>query len=85
MEAIMRSGTARLIIAIAAATGVAIVSAGAAGNPAPPTLTFEPTPVNELDVITVDEQSARAEADARLSDRELLRRILLDGSRDRLR
>jgi hypothetical protein len=85
MEAIMQSGIARLIIAIAAATGVAIVSASVAGHAAPPALTVEQTPVNELDVLTVDEQSARAEADDRLSDREQLRRILLDGSRDRLR
>lgn len=81
----MRSGITRLITAIAAATGVAIVSASVAGHAAPPALTVEQTPVNELDVPTVDEQSARAEADARLSDRELLRRILLDGSRDRLK
>jgi hypothetical protein len=85
MEAIMPSSLTQLIIGMAVATGMAVVSAIAIGSAASLASTVEQAQVNAPETLTGHYESPLSDADARLSDRQQLRRIFLDGSRDRLR
>ena len=85
MEATMRSSIAQLVIGIAAAIAMAAVSVGAIGNDAAAQSTVEQTQASPKGGLTNRYETQSSELDFRLGDHQQLKRILLDGSRDRLR
>ena len=85
MEATMPSSITQLVIGIAAAIGMAAVSVGAIGNDAAVQSTVEQTQASPKGGLTNRYETQSSELDFRLGDHQQLKRILLDGSRDRLR
>jgi hypothetical protein len=85
MEATMPSSITQLVIGIAAAIGMAAVSVGAIGNDTAAQSTVEQTQASPKGGLTKRYETRSSELDFRLGDHQQLKRILLDGSRDRLR
>jgi len=85
MEATMLSSITQLIIGIAAAIAMAAVSVGATSNDAAAQSTVEETQASPKGGLTNRYETQSSELDFRLGDHQRLKRILLDGSRDRLR
>jgi hypothetical protein len=85
MEATMPSSITQLVIGIAAAIAMAAVSVGAIGNDATAQSTVEQTQASPKGGLTNRYETQSSEVDFRLGDHQQLKRILLDGSRDRLR
>jgi hypothetical protein len=85
MEATMPSSIAQLVIGIAAAIAMTAVSIGAIGNDAAAQSTVEQTQASSKGGLTNRYETQSSELDFRLGDHQQLKRILLDGSRDRLR
>jgi hypothetical protein len=77
----MRTSLTQLIIGTAVAIGMALISVGAIGSATSRASTVEEAEVNAPETLT----TPFFDADDRLSDRQGLRRIFFDGSRDRLR
>ena len=80
----MPSSIAQLVIGIAATIAMAAVS-GAIGNDAAAQSTVEHTQASPKGGLTNRYETQSSELDFRLGDHQQLKRILLDGSRDRLR
>jgi hypothetical protein len=81
MEATMPSSITQLIIGIAAA--IAMGAAGAIGNDA--AAQVEQAQASPKGGLTNRYETQSSELDFRLGDHQQLKRILLDGSRDRLK
>jgi hypothetical protein len=85
MEATMPSSITQLVIGTAAAIGIAAVSVSAIGNDAAAQSTVEQTQASPKGGLTKRYETQSSELDFRLGDHQQLKRILLDGSRDRLK
>ena len=83
MEAIMPSSITQLVIGIAVAIGIAVVSVGAIGS-AVAQSPIEKAQLTAQEALTNRPEPPLSETDFRLSDRQQLRIHFLDG-RDRLR
>jgi hypothetical protein len=83
MEAIMPSSITQLVIGIAVAIGIAVVSVGAIGS-AVAQSPIEKAQLTAQKALTNRPEPPLSETDFRLSDRQQLRIHFLDG-RDRLR
>jgi hypothetical protein len=81
----MPSSITQLVIGIAAAIAMTAVSIGAIGNDAAAQSTVEQTQALSKGGLTNRYETQSSELDFRLGDHQQLKRILLDGSRDRLR
>ena len=75
----------QLVIGISAAIGMAAVSFSPIGNDAAAQSTVEQTQASPKGGLTNRYETQSSELDFRLGDHQQLKRILLDGSRDRLR
>jgi hypothetical protein len=86
MEATMPSTRiTQLVIGIAAAIGMAAVSVSAIGDDAVTQSAVEQTQTSPKGGLTNRYETQSSELDFRLGDHLQLKRILLDGSRDRLK
>jgi hypothetical protein len=85
MEATMPSSITQLVIGIAAAIAMTAVSISAIGNGAAAQSTVKQTQASPKGGLTNRYETQSSELDFRLGDHQQLKRILLDGSRDRLR
>jgi phage-related minor tail protein len=86
MEATMLSTRiTQLVIGIAAAIGMAAVGVGAIGNDAVAQSTVEQAQTSPKGGLTHRYETPSSELDFRLGDHQQLKRMLLDGSRDRLK
>jgi hypothetical protein len=83
MEAIMPGSITQLVIGIAVAIGIAVVSVGAIGS-AVAQFPIEKAQLTAQEALTNRPEHPLSETDFRLSDRQQLRIHFLDG-RDRLR
>jgi hypothetical protein len=83
MEAIMPSSITQLVIGIAVAIGIAVVSVGAIGSSVAES-PIEKAQLTAQEALTNRPEPPLSETDFRLSDRQQLRIHFLDG-RDRLR
>ena len=83
MEAIMPSSITQLVIGIAVAIGIAVVSVGAIGSTVAQS-PIEKAQLTAQEALTNRPEPPLSETDFRLSDRQQLRIHFLDG-RDRLR
>jgi hypothetical protein len=86
MEATMPSTRiTQLVIGIAAVIGMAAVSVSAIGDDAVAQSAVDQTQASPKGGLTNRYETQSSELDFRLSDHQQLRRMLLDGSRDRLK
>jgi hypothetical protein len=81
MEAIMPSSITQLVIGTAVAIGMAVVGVSVIGSAA----AVEQAQVNAPQILVNRDESPLSEEDARLADRQQLRRIFFDKSRGRPR
>ena len=81
----MRASLTQLILGTAVATAMAVISVGAIGSAASRASTVEEAQINAPETLISQHESPFFDADAKLSDRQELRRLFFDGSRDRLR
>jgi len=84
MEAIMPRSITQLVIGIAVAIGIAVVSVGAIGS-AVAQSPIEKAQLTAQEALTNRPEPPLSETDFRLSDRQQLRGYFLDGSRERFR
>jgi hypothetical protein len=81
MEAIMASSITQLVVGIAVAIGVAVVTVGPIGSAG----AQSPIEIIAQEALTNRPETQISETDFRLSDRQELRGYFLDGSRGRFR
>ena len=80
----MASSITQLVIGIAVAIGIAVVSVGAIGS-AVAQSPIEKAQLTAQEALTNRPETQISETDFRLSDRQELRGYFLDGSRERFR
>ena len=81
----MPSSITQLVIAMAVAVAMAVVGVNAIGSTAGLASTVELAQVDAPETVTGGHESSLSDADPRVSDRQQLRRLFLDESRNRLR
>jgi hypothetical protein len=81
VEAIMHSSIAQLVSGMVVAVGLAVVGVSAIGGAA----AFERAQAHTLEAPVGHQVEPLTETDARLGDRQQLRRLFFDDARDRLK